>query len=255
MFKNERNLIAILFMLFISSDLTASPDTLFTKYSRTTFIDANSIENNFVKNFITDKLKNLTCYKIETDKFINSILFIIDYSDTLNNYKTVSVFDSTFSYVPYNNIKKENDSLFYSAIELRSKEGYVLEKLNIVIDSRNKILFFRWDNPTGFNKPILSNKNKLFVGKKFPALTVKTLDGKTASLEGTKIKVINWCSTSCVPCREEIPGLNKLAEKYYSNEKIEFIAIISDNENLSKYLKKIILSINIIYPMKLLKNI
>lgn len=78
-------------------------------------------------------------------------------------------------------------------------------------------------------------KNKLF-----PPVKVQSLDGKTISLQDFKGKyiVINWWTTGCAPCRLEMPGMNKLVEKYKSNPDVVFIAIAHNQpQELKDFLK------------------
>ncbi len=43
--------------------------------------------------------------------------------------------------------------------------------------------------------------------------------------------MINWWATTCAPCRKEIPGLNKLVDKFNTNPDIEFLAIAFDEKS------------------------
>lgn len=53
-----------------------------------------------------------------------------------------------------------------------------------------------------------------------------------------KILVLNYWFIACKPCREEIPDLNALVEKY-KNKNVVFISFANDNmENLMKFLEK-----------------
>lgn len=72
--------------------------------------------------------------------------------------------------------------------------------------------------------------------QKFPFFKTKTINDEIFNLENIKdeIIVINWWHTGCTPCREEIPELNKVYDKY--NKDIKFIAI-SDDKNI-EYLKE-----------------
>jgi thiol-disulfide isomerase/thioredoxin len=77
--------------------------------------------------------------------------------------------------------------------------------------------------------------------KKFPEITINYASGETISTQDfkDKIVVINWWSTGCAPCVKEIPELNKIFEKYKSNEDILFLAITNDKrERVIKFLEK-----------------
>lgn len=56
-------------------------------------------------------------------------------------------------------------------------------------------------------------------GDKAPAFSVKGLDGSTLKLSDLKGKpaIINFWGTFCLPCREEMPALQKAADKYGSS--------------------------------------
>jgi thiol-disulfide isomerase/thioredoxin len=61
-----------------------------------------------------------------------------------------------------------------------------------------------------------------------PALSLKTLDGRTLNSSDWKGKVtlVNFWATWCPPCREEIPDLIKLQERY--KDKLQIIGVSSD---------------------------
>ena len=51
--------------------------------------------------------------------------------------------------------------------------------------------------------------------------------------------MVNIWATSCSPCREEIPELNNLKNKYKNNSEIEFIAISNENpKRIENFLSK-----------------
>lgn len=86
---------------------------------------------------------------------------------------------------------------------------------------RSKIVLFAvvmsaWIAPQGY-------------AKRAPNLELKDLSGKTtkvADLRGS-IAVINFWATWCIPCREELPLLNRL-EKDYAGKHVRFIAASAD---------------------------
>tara|TARA_R110002049_G_C9050947_1_gene553521 strand:+ start:212 stop:1099 length:888 start_codon:yes stop_codon:yes gene_type:complete len=78
-------------------------------------------------------------------------------------------------------------------------------------------------------------------GKEFPELTINSISGRTISSKDfkDKIVIINWWSTGCAPCVKEIPELNKIVEKYKSQEDILFLAITNDKrEKVLPFLEK-----------------
>lgn len=83
--------------------------------------------------------------------------------------------------------------------------------------------------------PSLENK----IGKHFPIENYKNQNGenfKSDYLKG-KTTFINFWSTTCEPCIDELPYLNKLKEKLGS--KVKFIAITHDNnEKVEKFMIK-----------------
>lgn len=70
------------------------------------------------------------------------------------------------------------------------------------------------------------NKNYRFdVGDKLPKFKLKNLDRETISSDSFKGRVlfINFWFTTCPPCKDEIPDLNKLKEHY--GNRVQFISI------------------------------
>jgi peroxiredoxin len=74
--------------------------------------------------------------------------------------------------------------------------------------------------------------NALQVGSSAPDFTVMDLNGKEYKLSdwNGKIVVLNFWFTECVPCIQEMPELNKVAEKYKDNAGIAFLSITYDSE-------------------------
>ena len=69
-----------------------------------------------------------------------------------------------------------------------------------------------------------------FKDKDFPKFDLKTLTGKNFNSEKLKGKptMINFWFTKCAPCIDEMPILNRIAEKYKND--FNFIAITYENE-------------------------
>jgi cytochrome c biogenesis protein CcmG/thiol:disulfide interchange protein DsbE len=79
-----------------------------------------------------------------------------------------------------------------------------------------------------------SDRDKIYelIGKDLPDFELNTIDNvlfNKSNLLG-KPSLINFWFTSCKPCVEEIPELNKLKEKYKS--KVNFITITFDKKNV-----------------------
>jgi len=64
------------------------------------------------------------------------------------------------------------------------------------------------------------------IGQKGPKIVLHTIDGKTIDLKklyGNKPVYLKFWATWCVPCREQMPGLNKIHQKY--GKQIEVVAV------------------------------
>jgi thiol-disulfide isomerase/thioredoxin len=90
-------------------------------------------------------------------------------------------------------------------------------------------LLFRWllspdDANIPGGVPIPANM-RLDVGKPLFAFTVADLEGRTiqSSEFRGKVTVVDWWATTCSGCIEEIPGFNKLVDKY--GPTVDFVAI------------------------------
>jgi cytochrome c biogenesis protein CcmG/thiol:disulfide interchange protein DsbE len=78
-----------------------------------------------------------------------------------------------------------------------------------------------------------------FKDKDFPKFDLKTLTSKNFNSEQLKGKptMINFWFTKCAPCIDEMPILNKIAEKY--KDDFNFIAITYENtKDVEKFFKK-----------------
>jgi thiol-disulfide isomerase/thioredoxin len=104
-------------------------------------------------------------------------------------------------------------------------------------------------------KPVETTMFK--TGKKFDAFSATDMDGKlvdTKQLKG-KVMVINFWFTTCPPCKQERPYLNKIVDDYKSDTNVVFIAIALDQKpQLETYLKDNEFKYNVIPDGKRLAN-
>lgn len=77
-------------------------------------------------------------------------------------------------------------------------------------------------------------------GARFNFVKAKTIDGYEVvpdKLAG-KVVVMNFWYVACVPCRTEIPELNKLVETYANNPNVVFIGVARDDKDkIEEFLK------------------
>jgi len=76
-----------------------------------------------------------------------------------------------------------------------------------------------------------------------PDFTLTSLDGKAHSLAEYrgKVVVLNFWATWCLPCREEMPMLSKLAPKYDEKDVVFLAASIDDAQTqprIARFLQK-----------------
>jgi thiol-disulfide isomerase/thioredoxin len=78
-------------------------------------------------------------------------------------------------------------------------------------------------------------------GKKFDGFSAYDMNGNlvdTKLLKG-KVLVINFWFTTCPPCKQERPYLNRIVDSYKSDPNVVFLAVALDpKENLVPYLKE-----------------
>lgn len=81
-----------------------------------------------------------------------------------------------------------------------------------------------------FNRAHLNSPATKMVAQRILLLPLADLNGKTQTLSRQlgKMLVVNVWATWCLPCREEIPTLNKIHEKYAANS-VEVVGIAADN--------------------------
>jgi thiol-disulfide isomerase/thioredoxin len=70
-------------------------------------------------------------------------------------------------------------------------------------------------------------------GESIKPFKIKDITGKKVDVKdwAGKTIVLNFWFVACVPCRSEMPGLNKIVEKYANNPNVIFIGIALDEDD------------------------
>lgn len=91
--------------------------------------------------------------------------------------------------------------------------------------------------PAQIDTPEEKKTYSLKVGDYFPLFTLPDLNGnKVSSAEifaGNKVTIVNFWGTFCRPCITEMPGLEKLRQKYFG-QGFGLIGIVVDSQNVDK---------------------
>lgn len=118
---------------------------------------------------------------------------------------------------------------------LESELFYIIRKRDSV--GNNRYIFRR------YKKKDKSVADTLFIetnsGKPMPAFDLTSVDKKRRKLNAYlgKPTIYNFWFTTCKPCLEEIPLLNKVVEKY--KDSINFVAFTFENfDKVNSFLKK-----------------
>ena len=90
-------------------------------------------------------------------------------------------------------------------------------------------------------------------GPSAPDFTLSTLDGDTITLsdyEGDKVVLVDFWSTSCAPCLEEMPELVKIYQEKKA-QGFEILAITIDGPNTMPQVSQVVKSKGMIFPILL----
>jgi thiol-disulfide isomerase/thioredoxin len=139
-------------------------------------------------------------------------------------------------------MKKENYKFPSDTIDIKYDNNLKKVSVHVMHDNIKNEIEYNWLNKKQkSNIAIVENIEKpLEKGKKLPFIKVQLLNGDSILIKDFlgKYIVMNWWHTRCAPCRQEIPGLNKLVEKYKDNQNVVFISIAFDSkERVENYLK------------------
>lgn len=176
------------------------------------------------------KWKNCSYAKISSGEFYKS-LYIVS-KDSFKTVNEVLLFVIKKDGFSFTELLFDTDE---TEVSLTTDDEDLLAPLKIKLEADRRNIYYCWGSASAL--PYVIKEYALKPGKKFPLVKVDTPDGNRTNIATNKITVINWWSTGCAPCVEEIPGLNELVRKY-ENESVEFIAIVHDRENHAAFLKK-----------------
>ncbi|MEO1652522.1 MAG: TlpA disulfide reductase family protein [Bacteroidota bacterium] len=150
---------------------------------------------------------------------------------------------------------KKDGSFYHLKAQVLQSLGRDSEALESYIYAREKGLQEAWEKAQQLYQSLPRDETKEFeeyynqVAKKLfyaeetspaPAFKAKDLNGKEWSLSALKGKVVvlNFWFIGCLPCREEIPGLNEMVAKY-DPKKVIFLAFaLDDTPHLQDFLAK-----------------
>jgi peroxiredoxin len=139
--------------------------------------------------------------------------------------------------------EKVDSDLLSQNVEFKFNGSSMRVSFQVDIDPQTEDVFYQWLSPQGASEiaHVQTLERLIEPNKAMPFFTAETLQESTLSLDDFKGKylVINWWATSCAPCVVEMPGLNKLVDKYQSRDDVEFLAIAWDSkERLEKFFEK-----------------
>jgi thiol-disulfide isomerase/thioredoxin len=121
--------------------------------------------------------------------------------------------------------------------KVMKKEMFVNLKTKNTVNKKDSIIHFvNFDiKDASFERGPLSN----YIGKQLPDMYLTDLNGKKISLKelNGKPTLVNFWFTSCAPCIDEMPILNKIYEKY--KEDYNFVAVTFEpQDKVLKFLDK-----------------
>ena len=150
---------------------------------------------------------------------------------------------SVYAYVIWQKLLKTGEYVLKRLPEAPVNE-FLLYKLNEEELAAKKKKFAEYLSKT---KPRASDNFK--EGEKFRFEKMKDIDGVKFDFKADtgKVVVFNFWFINCPPCKQEIPELNELVEKYKQNKEVVFIAIaLDDKYALKDFLKSIPFKYNVV---------
>ncbi|WP_316766981.1 TlpA disulfide reductase family protein [Pedobacter frigiditerrae] len=183
--------------------------------------------------------------------FIISLFFAVNVHAQITTRTTTKldqntiVKDSSGTVLPYAIWQKLMATGEYNLKRPQGSEEFVAYKMNDVEKARaaerKKAAMLNMPKP---RQAASLKEGEKFNGDKFTDINGNKYDLKTAV---DKIYVINFWFINCPPCKQEIPELNKVVEKYKDNKDVVFIAVALDSKSeLKEFLKTTAFNYNIV---------
>ena len=234
----KRDLLLLIFGIIVSTSIYAQTSS---EYKSSQFISGYPKEIEPIKDQLG--LKNLSFANFETGVDSIKIIFGKLTQGNANGYWISSYFNNNMSSFSTVSLEKDKLSeLLINDIDIKLDNSSKKISLSVKYNPTTNEISYSWLNGDEKSDKLAVQKIErlLAENKLLPELSLKTLANKNLSSTDFKGKyqVINWWTPTCAPCRQEIPGLNKLVDKFRSNTNIVFLAIAFDNkENVDNYLK------------------
>lgn len=148
--------------------------------------------------------------------------------------------DSSGTVLPYAIWQKLMETGEYNLRRPQGSEEFVAYRMNAAEKARAA----ERKRQAMLNMPKPRQAASLKEGDKFTDIYGNKYDLKTSI---DKVYVINFWFINCPPCKQEIPELNKVVEKYKDNKDVLFIGIALDNKaELAAFLKTTPFNYNIV---------
>lgn len=196
-------------------------------------------------------LENLTYANLETGIDSIKIVFGELTQRNRNGYWISSFFNNNLiSFSTASLIEDKSSEYLSNNIDIKLDNSSKKISLYVKHNPNTNEIFYSWlaGDKRQNELTIQKIEKPLDKNKSLPEFNLTTLTDKnilSTDFRG-KFLVINWWATTCAPCRQEIPGLNKLVDKFSSDSNIVFLAIAFDekdrvenylNSNVFKYVQ------------------
>jgi thiol-disulfide isomerase/thioredoxin len=227
-------IISAFMMTVCTAQTTQNIDT--THSYRASFFEKMPANNysRFFKRFKYKEIKFAPILRGESPTSV-TIVMGLDSSNQNHLWAMINYEDSSFTFQSIDDVKISGKHQLAGSFTFQlfrtSYDEYTIEFIVLV---QSNVILFRWVGsstlPSVVSNIPIAKPTQIKVGKSMKSVSVNTLADIPINLgfKNDSVTVINWWSTTCPPCVEEIPGLNKLAEMY-KGEKVKFIAIAWNN--------------------------